>query len=85
MLHRADAAYVTVGQDYTIANSADGEDFLRQSINCCGSLYAITYGGTTWVVAGDQGVVYTSTDSANWFFQFLPTSRTIRGRLRARA
>ncbi len=75
----ADDAYVTVGQDYTIANSADGEEFLRQSLDCCGSLFAVTFGNGKWVVAGDQGVVYTSTDSANWFFQFLPTSRSIRG------
>ena len=75
----ADATYVTVGQDYTIANSGNGEDFLRQSVDCCGSLFAITFGNGTWVAAGDQGVVYTSSDSANWFFQFLSTSRTIRG------
>ena len=58
----ADDVFVTVGSNFSIANSADGFDFFEQSDDGPGLLLTVTFGDGLWVAAGDEGVVLTSTD-----------------------
>ena len=48
----AQGFFVMVGEDFTIANSGGGREFLRQNIDCCGALEAIAYGSGKWIPPG---------------------------------
>src|SRR5262245_15131157 len=63
--------WVASGQTGSIANSGDGSNFLLQSVSSFGTLFGVTFGGGLWITCGDNGVVFTSTDTAIWFPIFL--------------
>ena len=75
----ANGASVTVGHDYLIGNSADSEEFYKQYKKSDGSLRTVCFGNGIWLTAGTNGVILTSTDTANWFAQSLDTTRTLYG------
>lgn len=71
--------FVAVGEQNTIAVSANGLDW--RTVNAGGTLplRAVAYGDGRWVAVGDFGAVFTSTDSDTWTQQSSPYFYDLRG------
>ncbi|PWK13487.1 cadherin-like beta sandwich domain-containing protein [Tumebacillus permanentifrigoris] len=72
--------WIAAGSASELSKSADGgSTWTKQAVVGGTSFYAVVYTGSQWVLVGESGAIFTSTDGTNWTSRSSTTSNTLWG------